>query len=532
MMPFSGRSRNIFRNVFFWAIACSLAGWPLFAQAAGEFHASNDLSLTFNDVGGHGSDQSSLSEGLRYLDILNLYGNGDLADIAYSFNLGGKATDDPRNDSETFSLTTLGARFIRGSHTLSLGDTFESFSQYSLNSSVKGASYRYANPDNLLPDVTLLYGLAYARWDNMWGVDAVERQVMGMRVQQTITPDAWVAVNGVHAMDHVRVHDGSLYRNTVYSLDWEYRPIPGLTIRGESALAGATEDLADDEDIETDGCAHKIEAIGDGGPSRVTLEYERVSPDFVTVMGSATADREKFKGRWRYKYSRTLTMKLGFLWYRNNLEGDKAYRTDHYKPEIGLTVRRLFKRRYAVADVTYKFDRASGDERSSSDHYVTIGYRDRFGMFDSDTNLGVTFYDTRDARDDREFTYNTTLSTRYTAGSWILKPSLMAGGWTLDDELEDTNDQIWEYALGLGIDVPRAKVTASVKFGQNLLQKESGTDSRKAFARLNIFYRPQFLSRLNYGMLYLRAFVNDFDYSDNDRCFRETSVTLGISTQF
>ncbi len=512
--------------------ACLLMTVPFSAQAADEFRLSNDFSTTYNDVSGPGDDQSSLTEGLRYLEIFNLYGNGEMGEVKYNFSLGAKVTDDPRNDSEKFSLTNMHGRFTNGIHTLTLGDTFEAFSQYSLNSAVKGASYRYADPGNMLPDLTLVYGLAYSRWDNMWGVDAVERQVAGMRLKQQLSADFWVALNGVHSFDHIRVNDSSLFKSTVYSLDWEYLPIPGLTIRGESALADTTEDFSNQADDDNNGYAHKIEAIGDGGPSRVSLEYERVSPEFLTMLGSATPDREKFKARWRYKYTKTVTMNFGFLWYRDNLDGDLAFRTDHYKPEVGVTVRRLFDRNYAVADLTYKYDRAYGDDRSTSDHFVNLGYRDRFGIFDSDTNLGVTFYDTKDSRNDDEFIYNTMLSTRHTTGDWVWKPSLSAGGWTLDNELQDTRDQVWEYALGLGVDVPSAKVTSTLKVGQNWLQKDTGTDSRKNFARLNVFYRPEFLSRLDYGMLYLRAFVNDFDYSVRDRDFRENSVTAGVSIQF
>ncbi len=60
----------------------------------------------------------------------------------YNFNLGAKGTDDKRNDIQPFSLTNMQGRFTNKVHTLTIGDTFESFSQYALNTAVKGASYR------------------------------------------------------------------------------------------------------------------------------------------------------------------------------------------------------------------------------------------------------------------------------------------------------------------------------------------------------------------------------------------------------
>lgn len=522
--------RSVFFGMGLLGVLLALGGGEV--GAADEWRVNNDFSVTVNDVSGPGDDQSSLTEGVRYLEVFNLNGRGNMGEYQYSFNLGAKMTDDPRNDSEKFSLTNLSGRLSNNIHTITAGDTFESFSQYSLNTAVKGISYRYADSANLLPDVTLVYGVAYSRWDNFWGVDAIERQVMGMRVRQQLTPDLWVAFNAAHALDHVRVNGSSLYQGTTYSLDWEYLPIPGLTIRGESALADTREEPDGARTLDNDGYAHKIEAIGDGGPSRVSLEYERVSPEFLTLLGSATPDREKFKAKWRYKYSKTISYNFGYLWYRDNLDDQKAERTDHYKPEVGMTVKRLFDRSYSVADLSYKYDRAYNDDRSTKNHFVNLGYQDRFGIFDSTSNFGVTYYDTSGNQRDEEFIYNTSLSTRHTAGELVFKPAIYAGGWTLDNELEDTHDQIWEYSLGLGLDIPSAKITSNLKVGQNWLNKQEGTDTRKNYARLNVYYRPDLLAGLKSSMLYLRAFLNDFDYTTRERDFRENSVTAGISVQF
>jgi len=523
------------------------AGWPAYlgigllglllllnagVAVAGEWRISNDSSVTANDVSGDGDDQSSLTEGVRYLDVFSLYGRGNLGTYQYSLNLGAKMTDDSRNDSEKFSLTDLSGRLSNNIHTITAGDTFESFSQYSLNTAVKGFSYRYTDNSNLLPDVTVLCGVAYSRWDNLWGVDAVDRQVMGVRLHQNLPHDLWIAFNATHAFDHGRVNGSSLYQGTTYSLDWEYLPIPGLTMRGESAITDTRERPDADQAIDKGDYAHRIEAIGDGGPSRVSLEYERVAAEFLTLLGSVTPDREKIKSKWRYKYSKTVSYNLGFLWYRDNLDGKKTTRTDHYKPEVGATVKQLFGRSESVADVTYRFDRAYGDSRSTKNHFGNLGYQDRFWIIDNVSNFGVTFYSTRDNQRDNEYIYNTSLSTRHPAGIFVLKPTVYAGGWTLDNDLEDTRDQIWEYALGLGLDIPSAKITSSLKVGQNWLNKEMGTDSRKNYARLNLYYRPDFLAGFNSGMLYLRAFVNDFDYTTNERNFRENSVTAGMSIQF
>jgi len=520
---------------FFILTLCLLVPYVFVSQAmAGhDVHFYNNFSVTMTDVSGSGDDQSSLSEGSSFLNVLTVNGKGNLDQFDYRYSLGGKATDDSRNDVQEFSLTRFQGRLSNQIHTFTAGDTFESFSQYSLNTAIKGVSYRYSNSGNMVPDVTVLYGVAYPRWDNLWGLDAVQRNVLGTRIQQHLTDEFWVAANYVQSRDHDRVEGLSLYDTDTIAIDWEYLPIPGLTLMGELAFSDTEESVSSSgTTIDQNGHAFHLEAIGDGGPSRVVLEYERVSPEFLTLLGSATPDREKAKATWRYKFTRTLSFNFGFLWYRDNLDGDLDFRTDHYRPEIGVTIKRPFKRRYAVAYVTYKFDRSYGGGTSTKDHYLNFGYRDRFGAIDSDTNLGVTLYDTDASRDSDEFIYNTTLSTRYTVGKFVLKPSLRFGGWTLEDDLANDRDQIWEYSLGLGVDIPALKITSHLRVGINRLEKESGDDLGKTLASMNIYYRPDFLSMFDYGQIYVRAHMNDFSYSTDSRDFRENSITTGLIVRF
>lgn len=520
-----------------WLAVAALA--PAAALAAGhEIHGSNDFSITYNDVQGAGGSQSSLTEGTRYLEILNLFGNGRAGDFDYNWTVGTKATDDRRNDQKTFSLTNLQGRLTNKIHTITLGDTFEAFSQYSLNTAVKGGSYKFTPEQSHLPQVSLLYGIAYSRWDNFWGVDAVERQVAGGKIRQNIGPDFWIGLSGVQTDDHVRVLGGELTNHQTWTVDWEYRPIPGLTIQGESSWLNGDRSPSDGAPFDAyHGHAHKVVAIGDGGPSRVTLEYERVSPEFRTTIGSATPDREKVKAKWRYKYSKDLSITSAMLWYHDNLDGQKAYGTDHYKPEIAVSLKKPFARQYAVADISYKLDRAYSPVMRSLDHYITMGYRDRFGVLDSDSTFGIIVYDQNGAakRKDVEFTYNTSLSSRHTLGRFVLKPSIYLGGWTHNDEVAENTDQIVEYSVGLGVDVPDLKITSTIRVGENRLLKEAGTDTAKTFAGANVFWRPEMLAKAQ-GMLYAKASVNDFRYDPNlaagSRNFRETSVTAGISIQF
>lgn len=528
-------------GTFILFVTCLLTLNTSFSLA--EVHVSNDFSYTYNKITGLGKSHSSLTEGYRYLNILGVNGNGKFGDFDYYFNLGIQFTNDRRTDPQTFLLTNMRAGMSNGIHSFNMGDTFQAFSQYGLSTSLKGGSYTFSKEDSGLPEFTLIYGYATPRWDNFDGfgkshINTINREVAGGKISYSILEDLDMGFSIVNSDDSGRVNPtDELYDIISYTFDWEYNPIPGLTIIGESSFADTSlSPSSTTADTSMDGYAHKLTATGNGGPSRVTLEYERIAPDYRTVVGSATSDREKAKIRWRYKLNKRNTITSGFLWYRNNLNNTMAVRRDHYKPEISILTKRVFGRRYASTDISYKLDITKQDNASTSrtDHIVNLNYRDRFGKLDSDSNIGFISYNYKSSPQQKnlEYTYNTSLSSRFHREKYILKPSLNLGGWTSREELTSVTDRTYEYSLGTGLDIPAWKITSNIKIGQNKLEKENSSDSLKGFARLNIYYRPGVLSNLRYGMIFLRAYINDYNYDIANNEFRETSITAGLNIQF
>ncbi len=518
--------------------------------ADNEVHFSNEFSYTYNDITGPGGDDSSsLTRGFRYLNLFGFMGNGTVRELEYNFNIGFKATDDRRNDVATFSPTTIQGRMTNKIHTVNAGDTFESFSQYSLSTAVKGASYRYFNEQKNSPEITMVYGYVLPRWDTIWGgieTRAIERTAYGMRIKQNFTPNIWAGLSYVQAKDRPGTRltpTDPIYDSNNYTLDAEYRPIPGLTFRGEFSTSRTTmspTSLTAQNEERTHGTASRIEAVGEGGPSRVSLEYERVSTEFQSILGAATPDREKIKSRWRYTMAKNILLNLGLLWFRDNLDGQKAYRTDSYTPEVGFTFKNLLGRQAATADLAYKYDRkfgaGNGSGISTADHIATLNYRDTFGPVDSDANVGYTIYSTeRDMRQAKEYTYSLALNSRHEINeAYVIKPVLYLGGMTSRDDLALETDQIYEYSFGMGFEFLKLKLNSDFRIGQNVLEKSAaGTDnSTKTFGSFNIYYKPPFLKKFNEGMLFLRSFVNDFRFSTQSRSFRENSITLGVNLQY
>lgn len=514
----------------------------IWSRDAGSWHLSNEFFVTGNDISGPGSDSSTLTQGVRYHNQLDVNGSGEAKGVGYRLNLGVRMTDDDRSDPQSVVPTAIQGHLVKGASALVLGDSFEYFSQYVLSSALKGVAYKRAPQEKGMPGLTLTYGFPYGRWDNAFDfgvgkVDSTKREVMGARLHQRFGRGARLGLNFVAASDSDRVLDTEpLYDQNLYGIDWEFRPLRGLALTGESTVSDTQKSPAKDAaEIETTGSAHKVDVVANGGPSRVKLSYERISPDFLSVTGAATADREKVKGSWRMRVKKRNSLKTSFLWFRDNLDGDQATGTHRYRPYIGYQMRRLFGRRYASAEVSYQLNLSREENKTTTrrDHLANVNYRDRFGRLDADTNLGYSVYEIlRDSASERdEWTYNATLSTRKSLGDVILKPSLYLGGWRSDEELVDTTDEVQEYALGLALDIPSIGVNASVKGGTHALETATSGDTDRVFGVLYVSYRPQNILFFKRTRLFLRGSSNDFQYADGNRDFREGSITIGINTQ-
>ncbi|MCF6249356.1 MAG: hypothetical protein L3J69_18675, partial [Desulfobacula sp.] len=370
-----------------------------------EFRLVNDLQININDVSGPGRATSSLTNGVTYIENLNIYTKGTQEKYDYMFNIGGRTTNDIRQDSAKFALTTLKGHFSYQSHQLKAGDIFESYSQYSLDSALKGSSYRYYNESDDLPNFSIVYGLAYPRWENVWGgygLNTIQRQVFGGNISHDISPVLTAGLSILRSEDSESVSSSdSLYDNIVYALDLDYKPIPGLTVKAESAYSDTREnDWRGTRTGSYTGNAQKLEIIGDGHPSRVSLKYERISPKFKTLMGSAISNQERFKSSWRYKYTKTITTQLSFLWMRNHLD-DSSQRIHTWQPMANISIRKLFNRKYANTTLSYKTEIKEGNSVSTLNQYAALTHRDRYGIIDNSTSLGINSLKTDKATRDQ-----------------------------------------------------------------------------------------------------------------------------------
>jgi hypothetical protein len=300
-------------------------------------------------------------------------------------------------------------------------------------------------------------------------------------------------------------------------------------------MSGVSEAPGSNPSVNYNGIAFRADATGTGGPSRVSLEYERVAPKFLTPLGSATPDREKVKTKWRYKYTSDITTNCSLLWYRNNLDGSKAYGLTALQPELGATIRAPFQRSSATADVFYRIFFQNGGGTNTSDHSLGVNWRDRFNRFDSDSNLSYTLYDTESSVvKNKELTFNTALSTSYDVDTKMLRnatlrPALSLGLWNMTDDLLSKSNSVTEYALGTALELPDSNITSHVRFGQNSLNGGIGDSSDKFFASADVYYR---LRSMKNAVAFAKIFYNSYSFTTSINNYRENSITAGMNVQF
>lgn len=162
-----------------------------------------------------------------------------------------------------------------------------------------------------------------------------------------------------------------------------------------------------------------------------------------------------------------------------------------------------------------------------------IGYKDRFGIVYSDMNFAYNLYDTDGSREQNEFRFNSTLNTRHTYNDFVIKPSWIFGTWDVSDELTNNQDsKYYQNAFGLGLDIPRHKISTNLRVGQNKSTRDSGDDLDKMFAAFDAYWRLGNIESFKNVLVYAKASMNDLSYTTSSKDYQEKSITLGVKMSF
>ena len=524
---------------------CMAAHMPLVAAATDpatsvEVRWSNQFTVTVNEVTGPGAAWSSLPTGTNFFNVYQYDFKKTWGDRNFSFGTAVNLSSSKATDPKSIVLSRLELKYSLPGHAWAIGDTMTSFSPYALSGSAKGLTYQYSDPARKNADISLVYGIAYPRWDNFWDSDtatrSIQRKVAGARIGKTGKKFDW-GFSAVRTEDSGRITPYDyLYDNLLFAADWAMRPDEFWTFTGEHSRSGAS--YTKEEGVAAEGLqgwAHRISAVRSAGRQRFSLEWEEVTPQYTTLMGSATVDRERVKLGYRDRLSRDVTWRFTNLWFRDNLDGQKYYGTQTWQPELGISIGRLFKREYAVLDLAHRLNAQTYLDGYTRDHTTVIGYRDRFGAVDAELNAEISAYDTFGQYRSYELMHNLTLSTTSSRGKATLSPTLYMGFWRAQEALNTYyRDERWEMSLGLSFTDKTSHLSGSVKAGTNrLLKTDGGDNSDKWFANLELRWKPPYLNKkYRDASLFVRWLLNDFRFTTTTNNYRESSLAFGVNLEY
>jgi hypothetical protein len=500
--------------------------------------------MEVNRVSGPGHEQSFYSNGYRYNQELDIFGETRLENCTTMLQMDLRSTDNHLIDSEHFSVRRFSYNVKDSRSDLTVGDYFANFSQYSFNKGIIGAGYQLNLTDDPRNDQNYIRA-AFGTLDGQWAYlfeDAFGGEVQnepmnlyggGVRVQNA-GKDYVIGINSVFVG-----HDGTdpkrttetAYLQWVESLDWEYR-IKKLKFTGDHAISFTTAKPVANDDTHTQGQAHNIKFQGKALACDWYGKFELVDPDFSTLAGSATPDRIRYYGKVSKRFGKNWKAHVSANYYydRINRRSELATRTTNRTLEAGIDRYKLFNRKHMKISARYRRNDSKEEGNASNDSLdrIKASLSDKvFGSLKYDLNF-ETILRTDDATDayKRDFLYSLKLSTRQQMEKLTLSPMLFLSHRDSDNFTVGGKDIVNTLRFMLEGDYLNSRFGGSMALvGSDI---SAGVDSLSA--TWNAFYEIK-IKELNDANFKIELKVNDygfkFDVPEQD--YRETHLIMSFN---
>ncbi|MBN1881941.1 MAG: hypothetical protein JW885_07200 [Deltaproteobacteria bacterium] len=292
------------------------------------------------------TDYSSLDvdpgtqEELHYYESLEAYFTRRLMEnmILEAYGFGQHTDDSIITDDTQWNIIDWNLTLYGDHYEMAGGDISEYFTKYTFNNIFLGGK-AWVEP------IDSLAFMALAGRNRVPFDDTYEHWFGGGRVE--FSPLSTILFGGTFVHTEVTdLYTSSTYgdyENQVYSFDTRMKFLDNsLIITGEQAYSVFYPDRRDPgegnrfltEEYRREGLASRLEL--DYRPIRelkLSFDYERVEPTFETIMGSASEDRQSFKGSVSYRPSSSWDLYTAYKVIHDKLNSDSpdTYRTfDHY----------------------------------------------------------------------------------------------------------------------------------------------------------------------------------------------------------
>jgi hypothetical protein len=326
---------SLFVALFLVPITCLAIKWE-----NGRLTTDYSVDIYYENVYGN-VDKSVLDvdreskDNWHYTEGLKVQLEQEITDGAnLEFFFYGRHTTDKQIQDDRAKILQTYLRLYGDNFEFAVGDVGEYYTKYTFNNTFLGAR-GWVRPLASLK-IMLLGGRNREGSD-----DTYEHTFGGARIEYSPHPNYIFGTTYIHT-EVTKLFPGTIvkdYSGDVVSFDTRLRLLNRkLLIYGETAFSWYTEDRRDPASGKPAGWALDLEI--DYRPIqtlKLSLDYEYVEPNFITVMGSAARDRETIKGEVRYYPVDSLE-----LWAKYRFTGDRLsesspveYRTETNYSEAG-----------------------------------------------------------------------------------------------------------------------------------------------------------------------------------------------------
>lgn len=401
------------------------------------FTVTNRSELMHNKVTGSGNASSFYDPGshalhesdIRYNSRINSAWNSSLATTI-------RYTDSRQFDPNYWSVQYLNWTMTDARRAISFGDLYANMSQYSMNLGLKGGGFQY----NLSDDQNYVRGVL-GTFDGQWAYllrndrsdEPMDRHAGGARMQRA--GENWrLGLNLSHVRDRAadpRRGTSDVYYQSVPSLDWEYRG-ESYVLSGQHGYSHTEVHPLAAASRTSSGTADRVALRGAWGILNFDGNLEHVSPNFMTLAGSATADRWHGYGRGDVRLGRLWSLFGVYDYYRDNLNGQLARTTTNETVEAGFRRLRAFDRQTLSLSLSARQRLATSNDAAvnrRSDRW-RAGMADRyFDVVDVRANVeGALDLNLAGATSKgKQHLFNVSASSRMEMKGWQVAPAVEVG---------------------------------------------------------------------------------------------------------
>ncbi len=326
------------------------------------------------DVENKGSDK----EGFSQSQELNLRVYGPFKDGNAGVELRGRETNDNRIQKNNAELLLLKAYFKNKNWNYELGDVSASMNPYIFSGSLKGIKVEhFGNQKSENWDYKLISGVKKSPWRETYQLvenESLDTLVGALEAKYTHERAKEVKFSLAAISDDLDSGDNSTdlgKEGMSLGVDGKWRFSKYITLKGRAALSKSTDDMRNNKKKSTNS-AIKLSLHTKPILSilKSDFSYQRISPNFISVAGSASQDKEEFQNMTRWTINKELSSKLSLKAKRDNLNGQLSDTQNTYYEALNFIYRpKVIK----GGTLDFKLSNKDVEGRGSNTNRYTIG---------------------------------------------------------------------------------------------------------------------------------------------------------------